>query len=525
MPLTGRIAYWDAVSSAVSEGLFAKRRGVEGKVATMSGEIITSICSAEPAGFVISTSSGRLAHLALRDAAGRPGIFITMMRGSTGLGGLLGALRAGSNRRDIVAVRAGRVIRIGEREVFVATARGNFSRWGINRTGGYTNTTDVDLREQILYSLSEEELLRGRNKDHFAVVDLQVTGYSQSDYSEQEYNAHLLVLCAITTPGSTTVYIVVALKLHTNGKADVVDFHVIKSYMEGWNQESAQAAPRIYLPAPQKTAFIVFPKAVVIMSKINGNEAEDIKDGWYEDVVDFRGDLSIEIVGSGQEFVEKDTAPAGSFTGDQGHVKKIKNPGVILLAKGAGILRVEAFDVGSSAKPVTAPVTAKSKLEQAIYYGTRSEVSPFLNNNRNFSSTINLSNRILLTSLADRRSSSPFTKWKMLPSKSAKKFSTATPNISPNSFPPSVATWISEHYTSVHWSNTYELALLDTPPRKFSGNSSRMLRSLKPPRLSGPPTTSCCKSILMPVRELSDRSSTSSLCLRKRPTTLCVSGS
>jgi len=376
MPMTGRIAYWDAVSSAVSEGLFAKRRGVEGKVPTMSGETITSICSAEPAGFVISTSSGRLAHLALRDTAGRPGVTVTIMRGSSGFGGLLGALRAGSNRRDIVAVRAGKVLRMGEREVFVGTARGNFSRWHVNRTGGYANTMDVDLRDEILTAFSGQRALQGKNKDHFQVVDLQVTGYSQSAEYDQEDNVQLLVLTVISSPNSKATYALVSLELMAGGTATVGDIHVIKSYTDSWGTETA---PRLYFPSPRKTAFVVFPRAVVVISKIRQDPSEmeyDQQQESFEDVVDFRGELGIEIIGSGSESVDIDMAEViGSFASDQGHVKRIKNPGVILVAKGAGILRVEAFDLGAGAKTITAPVTVKSKLEQAVFYGAKSDVS------------------------------------------------------------------------------------------------------------------------------------------------------
>ncbi|PUU75151.1 hypothetical protein B9Z19DRAFT_367673 [Tuber borchii] len=118
MPLSGRTAYWDSVGSAVAEGLFTKRRGVEGKVPLISRESVTAICNAEPAGFILSLSSGKLAHLALRYPAGRPGITVTIMRGyGTGImGGFLGALRAGSSQQNTVAVRAGRILSMGKRD-------------------------------------------------------------------------------------------------------------------------------------------------------------------------------------------------------------------------------------------------------------------------------------------------------------------------------------------------------------------------------------------------------------------------
>lgn len=368
MPVTGRIAYWDAVSSAVSEGLFAKRRGVEGKIPTMSGETITSICSAEPAGFVISTSSGRLAHLALRDNAGRPGVSVNIMRGTGGFGGLLGALRAGSSRRDVVAVRAGKVLRMGEREVVVCTARGGFSRWHVNRTGGSANTTEADVREEILSALNREKALHGQNKDQFQVIDFQVAGYSPSEVENQDETVKLQVLTAIVSYGKAS-YALVTINIAAGGASSVDDVHVIKSYATRFEEKSP---PRLYVPSPKKTAFVVFSRAVVVISKVKRDDSEmdyEDEEGAFEDVVDFRGDIKIEIVGSGAENVD-DT---DIFTTDQGHSKRIKNPGVILVAKGAGILRVEAFDIGQTMK-ITTPVTVKSKLEQAVFYGTKNDV-------------------------------------------------------------------------------------------------------------------------------------------------------
>jgi len=372
MPMTGRIAYWDAVGSAVSEGLFAKRRGVEGKVPTMSNEIITSVCNAEPAGFIISTSSGRLAHLALRDAAGRPGVTVTIMRGTSGLGGLLGALRAGSIRRDIAAVRSGKSLRMGEREVLVCTERGVFSRWHINRSGSYANTTDVDLRVQIQTALSGEKALQGKNVDGFHVIDLQVASYIDSGIPAQEDAVRLLVLTGMmSTNNRSATYALVYMDVMANGTSIVGGVHVIKSYATDWETSTS---PKLYFPSPKKTVFVVFGKAVVVISGLTRErEMDDEDQGAFEDVIDFRSDLRIEIVGGGSEGVGDDLVGGeGSFTSDQGHIRRIKNPGVVLVAKGAGILRVEAFDVGYAT--VTAAVTVKSKLEQAVFFGTRRDV-------------------------------------------------------------------------------------------------------------------------------------------------------
>lgn len=396
MPTSGRIAYWDSVGSAVAEGLFSKKRGVEGRVSLVSGESVTAICNAEPAGFLLSLSSGRLAHLALRDLAGRPGIAVTIMRGyGTGMmGGLLGALRAGSNRRDIVAVRAGKVLRMGEREIVVATARGNFSRWQVNRSGTYANIADVDLRENVLAAIekvaSSEVSLRSR--DQFLIVDAAVVNDDESTSG----GVDVLVLSSFMPSAASlgALYVLVSVAFLAGGQASVREVHVIKSYTNPL--EEGKTRPRLYLPKPGKTAFLVFARAVVIVSavRLEPNQQEDEMDEMdegfgaqsvFEDVVDFRGDLKVETVGSGMEDVVFDPVPRidgsfmmGSFMSDPGIGgigKKTRNPGVILIAKGAGVVRIEAFDMEPvKTKALRQPVKVKSKIEQAVFYGVQEDV-------------------------------------------------------------------------------------------------------------------------------------------------------
>lgn len=429
--MTGRVAYWDAIGSAVAEGLFTKKRGVEGKVPIVSGETVTAICSAEPAGFILSLSSGRLAHLALRDNAGRPGVNVTILRGNgTGMmSGFFGALRAGSSRRDIVAVRAGKELRVGEREIVVGTARGNFSRWHVNRSGAYANVSDVDLREDILTHIEKSGNARGRSRDQFMILDLDVGAYSPSADSDEE-DLHVVVLGAYLPDADhiTSLYSMVDIRFTPNGSAHIGNVYSIKTYTNVL-EASSSVKPRLYLPKPAKTAFVVFPRAVVIISSVNTTVVDEDGDvvqqtELFEDVVDFRGDINIDIVGSGSEDVVTDTARTEmslSFGGqDQApQTERLKNPGVVLVAKGAGIVRVEAFDVERKRGP-RLPVTVESKLEQAVFYGIKENVSPRLETPlTRYQLTLI---RILLTSRDGKKSSMLLRSSKRQRSRSARRF-------------------------------------------------------------------------------------------------------
>jgi nuclear pore complex protein Nup133 len=48
-----------------------------------------------------------------------------------------------------------------------------------------------------------------------------------------------------------------------------------------------------------------------------------------------------------------------------------------LVAKGAGVVRMEAFDLEQKKAPA-GPVTVKSKIEQAVFYGAKEDVSFYI---------------------------------------------------------------------------------------------------------------------------------------------------
>lgn len=410
MPMSGRIAYWEAVGSAAAEGLFAKRRGVEGKVYLAPGETVTAICSIEPAGFILSLSSGYLAHLALRDAAGKPGIQITPLRDSSFMGNIFGALRGGSHRRDLVAVRAGRVGRMGEREIIVATARGGLSKWYVQRSGNYETKPEVDLRETMIRAVEKASPAAvHRNREQFCVLDVAIATGSDKDGTDPgEQDIDLFVLVGYVGPDEdNSLYALLDVKLTQSGRSDVKTVHPINCYTTPI-EASRHSRPRIYIPKPRNTAFIVFTRAVVILSNLKPSEGggrrtitdddmdvdrqllqeeeEEERKVIFEDVVDFRGDANIDIVGScGEDILFETFQPEGNFShnGEDIAHKKIVNPGVVLIARGAGVLRIEAFDVEEKrqrGRAIPREEMVKSKIEQAVFFGHIGQVCcQFLN--------------------------------------------------------------------------------------------------------------------------------------------------
>ena len=86
----------------------------------------------------------------------------------------------------------------------------------------------------------------------------------------------------------------------------------------------------------------------------------------------------VEIVDGGPEDVMFDSAPRSDmmelFTSDAGATgagKKIRNPGIMLVVRGAGIVLLEAFDLELVKRVPTEPVKVKSKIGQAVFYGVK----------------------------------------------------------------------------------------------------------------------------------------------------------
>lgn len=187
-----------------------------------------------------------------------------------------------------------------------------------------------------------------------------------------------------SSDSENALYALVSLEFPASDSPIVGGVRIIKSYA---SPLSGRGRPRLYLPKPGKTAFVAFPRAVVVVSMTGSMDSDsmdvDETSVGYEDVVDFRGDFNIEIVGSGVEDVaddpERENEVTTSFSAQEpttSHTKRSRNPGVIVVAKGAGVLRVEAYDLDSRKKAgQLTPVTVKSKLEQAVFYGIKADVS------------------------------------------------------------------------------------------------------------------------------------------------------
>jgi nuclear pore complex protein Nup133 len=383
IPTTGKITYWESVASAATLDLHPQRHGVELTIQGMhSGETVVQLLNAESAGFVLAFSSGRVAYMSVRDGQGRPAISVQFLRGGTGTisGGIFGSIRnvlsASALRGDIAAVRAGRADRVGERSVLVASAKGKLQAWNLHRGGHNSIEAEAESREAIVMAIKQQQpALDGLAADSFEILDFTYTpksiGNTQLSNRDEE-GTHLLLLTSLMDR-QTCHYSLVEVVLQQN-ELLIGSIRPIKSYTTPVNRE-AISKPRLYLPNPALVAYAVFERAVVVMSMAKQPESPELQlrseshilPQTFEDVIDFRAEMSVDIVGSG---LEEPHGPSHGIEDSKSRRFKAKHPAVVLIIRGGGVVRVAATNINKLISAGPQQVTAKSKLEQAVFFST-----------------------------------------------------------------------------------------------------------------------------------------------------------
>ncbi|KAM7199388.1 Non-repetitive/WGA-negative nucleoporin C-terminal domain containing protein [Naviculisporaceae sp. PSN 640] len=395
MPVSGKISYWESISSASTLGLNKTPHGKEETISGMfSGEHVVQIVNAESAGFVLVFSSGRLAYMNVRDGQGRPAISVQFLRNglNSNPGGLFGSIRnvlsSSPFRGDIAAVRASSGAEVGERMVVAATAKGKLLSWRVHRGGHHSLVTDADIRDllikEVLQADAGADILPA---DSLEVHDLtfiprglerkyvETSRLSQALLKRGDSVQHLLLLTSFTNKQKSR-YSLVEVVISTDG-VNVGNVRPLTTYTTPVSS-SAASKPRVYLPRPGLVAFVSFDRAAVIASMVSPPDSPDsqlqedshIIPATFEDVIDFRDEGAIQIIGSG---VEEPTTNNHSVDEPRIHRQKTKNPAALLLLQGVGTVRISISDIDRFVGDAPPQITAKSKLEQAVFYSGKAE--------------------------------------------------------------------------------------------------------------------------------------------------------
>ena len=367
-PGKGKIAYWETLSSASSLVPGPQAHGVQGSVPGMlGGETITGIVNAEPAGFILTFSHGRVAHLTLKDQLGRPAIGIQFLRkvptGSQA--GIFGSIRnvfGGSGRKGIAAVHPGKASR-GQRDVIVVTEDAEIELWDTRLNVGNALKYQLNVKQAILDSLVSALPTDGTSQYQFAVLDFAFSfrgNGQQISRTDDIPTEQLLLLVTLNHQDHSTYYIIEAEV--SSQSANITCLHPVTCYRKKVSSEACLQT-RLVVPQPGQTAFIVFESAIVVYSLARLEDSPSsqlLLEGGaapapFQDCIRFQEDTPFRILASEKEDRSTDH----------------KNPSVVLSVQSFGLVRVSStLNQEPSEDDEETKVTAKSKIEQAVFFGT-----------------------------------------------------------------------------------------------------------------------------------------------------------
>lgn len=320
LPDNGNIAYYEAISGAMTDGLLSRKRLLTASLGLVPYESVFGICNVEPAGLVCFTSSGRFFLILVRDGAGRSILRVVPMRS----GGFLGMLKTSSARRDVVAMSPGMVTGHGERQIASITASAVVSWWDVSRSGSCSQLFESDAKEVLLSSL------RTTNS---AVRNLDPVVLDMAVYSTMPFRMVALIDCGgmsyLFEMSFEDAKPTIRLGLPLSLPLDSSD----------WSDVS------IYLPKPEGSVFIHFPRLLVCVS-----------------IDQTSGAASTSVIGlqPGNAIIA-----SGCEDGAAQNSMKSTDGSMILVTSDSGVLRLEGYGFQST----DSDSAVATMLEQSVFYG------------------------------------------------------------------------------------------------------------------------------------------------------------
>ncbi|TKA72951.1 hypothetical protein B0A55_07547 [Friedmanniomyces simplex] len=403
---SGKVVYYESIERAASLGLFQERKtGVEGTIAGFgSSETVLDVVSADLAGFVLSFSSGRIVQLTLRDAQGKPRIFTQPLRPGDANNGLFGSIKgwySGAWKRDMVAVRTRALDARGQMQALSLTEQCELQTWDLDWSGRYEFGGTRDLRKVLAEELKSWEPAEAQvSVDNlvaldFVIADKRISGTRGNEVAtlgaEQRLQIWLLL---------------------RKGTPDLLDYHLAQLSLAGssvslervlslesYHGRSGEQQPRLLLPKPGHTAYVVFGDAIVMAAT---SEPEVLEDpNWQLHEASYIQPQAFEDAAYLQYekgFVVLDAAAEDTRSGHSSSVAFVK---------GAGLVRITATDPTGDVERTRIPV--KSKIEQAVFYGAMQDnILDFARKGDNPYSVREVEEAMLMISDEILRSDTPF---------------------------------------------------------------------------------------------------------------------
>lgn len=369
-PSNGRMTYWESIENADALSLFEQRRnGIDGSCGSlMSGEVVVDIVAADHAGFILIFSSGRIAQLLVRDTQARPSIKVNFFKSQQGSGGFLGGLRSaiggGGWVKNVVAVQTRLAQMRGDIEAVVAIDDAHFQFWSLNISGHLVLHAECDVKRAIASTVSTalhiDELELNTGSADVKILDFSIMTATKDTSAALsvitgEGGAHqaieMVVLANVVASGYSK-YVLLELEV-VSGESSVRRTIPLDSYDEPLFTGSS-SKPRLGLSSTCTTAFVFFDKSIVLVSLVAAGASSETQQP-FQDSIYLREDGNYYIAGMGTDI--------GTSRSSQSSAS--------LFIRGCGLVRITMAEPTDEEQTHEAlKISVKSKLEQAVYFGT-----------------------------------------------------------------------------------------------------------------------------------------------------------
>ena len=371
-PSTGNMVYWETIPSAASLALSGKKQGgIQGSISGMRhGEQARDIINSEPSGIVVTFTSGRVAHVTLRDSQGRPSLISNFLRDSNDhrgagfMAGLKSVLGGGCWKEDVAAAKTGLCHQRGQRDVIIATPTGLVEIWDMHWHNGSVLKKQFDIGPAVSRSLRGIHA-HGPGPESPRFLDFACA-------SDPNISAHS---GEISTGGAWELLLLVAL----SGKSVLNDLFLVRVDVtdrdtnvlyanpigsRAMSLDLNEFHPRLFVSGSGTTAFVLSRQSVTMISlapfaESTSPELQDSPNTMrpvFQDRINFRDGEKYEILGYGFE--------------DQSGVEQ-ESAACLVMVRGFGIIRIASLlHQTAEADTSTLQITAKDRLEQAIFYGS-----------------------------------------------------------------------------------------------------------------------------------------------------------
>ena len=374
---SGKYIYWDSVSTAANRDTI--RSKVNGHRAVingmLSGETAIKVIEAEADGFLVTFNTGRVAHLSVKDAQGRPTSTTHFLRKDTVVSsGLFGGFRNVFNsavwKREIASVRVRPLQGRSKRVCVVATTKGTFQVWEIVRHAPEHLHFEVDGKDQISQAVRRVFPQYHKVEDNaYSILDILLYP-ENSNGGEIGRHQQLLILLSIPTQSgsestSSAQYALLDVSITPTSVA-ISSILPISCYTEPYSPDS-HWQPQLLMPEASQIAFVIFSKSVVLISlaQIDAESpnsqlqfaAQEIAEP-YQDVIHLHKKFVCSVVGCATDNQDRES----------------KAVSCTFLIHSFGLVRI-SVSAATDGRLVSkwSPVSAQTKIEQLVFYTKSSD--------------------------------------------------------------------------------------------------------------------------------------------------------